>query len=508
MPPSVGGRWTYEARDGCCKGNGWFVRPFKQPLGVGLATMHASCVCTERAAIARRVFVKGPLVINPAMQEFKKVASTMSKILRSRKVVPLTLLETVYQLSEAKRKRYLTAYESLQDSGVVRSDARIAMFVKADKLNDVGAASKKPRAIQGRNPRFNLAIAQYLKPIEHSLMVWKGMKRGVQRSRFMAKGLNQWERADLIVSKAGQFNRPCVISLDASSFDASVAVEHLLATHKLYLNMVDTPEFRKLLSWTIKNVGMTGVGHEKYSILGNRMSGDIDTGLGNSMINYLVFTTIMKRLGIHKWDFLCDGDDALLFVEEGTTSMGAISYESSLLGFDLTGDECVVADGSFWNIEFCRSRPVFTEKGWVMARNPRRALACFGVTHRYVSWPQERFLGFLKGCGLCELHISANLPMVGCFAKAVTAITSADPYFGEEERWRGGVRLEVEKLRGIEVNVLDITRKHFELAFGVSIEEQLEYERQVPQIVTGGRGPRRVTHDVVIDKAQHYWVHS
>jgi len=446
--------------------------------------------------------------MNPALQEFKRVTSLMARVLKKRKVLPLTLRDTVDELNDAKRKRYLEAYESLLQIDVERRDANIAMFVKADKLDSVGAASKKPRAIQGRSPRFNLAIAKYLKPIEHSLMVWKGLKRGVVRSRFMAKGLNQWERAKLIIRKSEQFNRPCVISLDASSFDASVAIVHLLATHRLYLNMVDCPEFRKLLSWTLRNKGRTGVGHEKYSIKGNRMSGDIDTGLGNSMINYLVFTTIMRRLGVKKWDFLCDGDDALLFIEQDATTMRAVSQEASELGFDLTGEECNVSDGSYWNVEFCRSRPVWTKAGWVMARNPKRALACFGVTHKYVDWPQERFLRFLKGCGLCELHISSKLPMVGLFARQVASLTEDTAIFGDEERWRGGVKLDVSKLAALEVCVEDLTRHHIELAFGITVEEQLKYERLVPMIVEGARLPRRVTHDVVIDKAQHYWVHA
>jgi hypothetical protein len=508
MPISAEGRWTYETKDGCCEGKGRFVRPFKQPESVGVATMHASCVCTERAAIARRVFVKGELADNPTVREFKRVTSTMARVLKHHKVKPLTLREAVYELNDAKRKRYLEAFDSLQQIYVEKRDARVAMFVKADKLDSVGAVSKKPRAIQGRSPRFNLVIAKYLKPIEHRLMAWKGMRRGVPRTKFMAKGLNQWERARLIVRKAQQFNHPMVISLDASSFDASVALLHLLATHRIYYSMLDDPEFRRLLSWTLRNVGKTGVGHEKYSIKGNRMSGDIDTGLGNSMINYLVFTTIMRRLRVHKWDFLCDGDDALLFIEQGATSMDAVSFEAGQLGFELTGNECDVSDGSYWNVEFCRSRPVWTEAGWVMARNPKRALACFGVTHRYVDWPQDKFMRFLKGCGLCELHISSRLPMVGCFAKAVCQLTRDEAFFGEEERWRGGVKLDVSKLREPEVYVHPLTRQCIELAFGITVEQQLAYEKMVPRIVGAARLPRHVTHDVVINEDQHYWVHA
>lgn len=72
--------------------------------------------------------------------------------------------------------------------------------------------------------------------------------------------------------------------------------------------------------------------------------------------------------------------------------------------------------------------------------------------------------------------------MLGVLGEAAAAL-SRKKVFGDEERWRGGVLLTDERLRGaaeLKAAVHPTTRVHVELGFGVSVAEQLAYELSVP----------------------------
>jgi len=68
-------RWTCVPNSGPCNRSGGFLRPLLQPTWGTCATIHASCICTENAALARRVFVQG----NEATVEAKKAFQLTSK---------------------------------------------------------------------------------------------------------------------------------------------------------------------------------------------------------------------------------------------------------------------------------------------------------------------------------------------------------------------------------------------------------------------------------------------
>lgn len=457
-------------------------RPFRLQNDKSLASMHASCWCTERSALERRVFVRQTMT-RGGFKALKETCGSFKGWFRSWDERVLSRDEAVYQLSASKRRRYLDAKDSLDKFELGWKDARVAMFVKADKLDGMGEAERKPRAIQGRSPRFNLEIARYMKPIEHKLMGWKGPRRGVVRSRVFAKGLNNRQRAQLIIDKAAGFSRPQVFCVDASAWDASVTQGHLRLCHSLYLSAMPYSGFRKLLKQQLINKGKSGSGHE-YEIKGNRMSGDVDTGIGNSILNVLVFTTAMRLLGVKKWDFLCDGDDALVFVEGGALCPDALNQVCKTLGFVLTGEPVDVTRGNFWDIEFCRSHPIWTRDGWIMCRNMQRAVDCFGLTHRYAGVPLSAYRKFLAGCGICELTVSVDMPMLGELSYFASLLAGKKIY-GSEERWRSGVFLSDGKLLDTErkvrrPNVHPRTRAQVAMAFGISIETQLSYEESVP----------------------------
>lgn len=474
-------RWAADYTWGpCLRSN--FRRPFRLPGDTTFAAIHAGCWCTERASMERRVFVNQTMTDSGA-HELYLTATRFEYLFRRWRQDVLTREQAVQELSIHKRRRYLDALESLNQTPICKRDSQVRLFVKADKLDSIEDSERKPRAIQGRSPRFNLEIARYLKPIEHKLMGWKGPRRGVVRSRVFAKGLNSRQRADLILSKCAGFRKPQVFCVDATAFDSSVTQEHLRLCHLLYLSMIPDERFRWLLGEQIVNIGSTLHGH-KYVIRGNRMSGDVDTGIGNSLLNILVFATAMRMMGVRKWDFLCDGDDALVFVEEGEIDPSSLSSVCKGLGFTLTGEPVSITHGNFWEIEFCRSHPIWTPDGWVMCRNMQRAVDTFGLTHRYADVPLGAYKSYLAGCGICEMAASRDLPMIGELSYYASML-SGKKIYGQEERYRGGILLSDGKLKALvsenrRPNVHPRTRAQVAMAFGISIEVQVDYENSVP----------------------------
>jgi hypothetical protein len=482
--PSVqkGDRWSVSYNSGICKPQ-FARRPFRLHSDSTVTSMHAACWCTERAALERRVFVQQTMT-EDGLAAIRKTSRAWLGWFQTWDLQTLSREEAVKQLNPSKRRRYEAALLTLNKRELDARDARVSMFVKADKLDCIGEDERKARAIQGREATFNLEFARFMKPIEHKLMGWKGPRRGVVRSRIFAKGLNNSQRAKLIIEKSKKFKNPVVVCVDASAWDASVTHGHLKVCHSLYQAGLNSASFAKLLKYQLLNWGKSHHGHE-YLIKGNRMSGDMDTGIGNSLLNILVFATAMSILKISKWDFLCDGDDALVFVEDGALNSDELSRVCKDLGFCLTGGPVNVSSGNYWDIEFCRSHPIWTPSdGWIMCRNMQRAIDCFGFTHRYAHVPVKAYLKFLAGCGICELTCSSELPMIGPLSWRASMLTKQKIY-GLEERWRSGVRLSDNKLAYTVKNnkqpvIHPRTRAQVAMAFNISIEAQLYYEETLP----------------------------
>lgn len=499
----VSERWICKPVSGpCCSGK--YVRPLLQPSWGTCAVVHASCYCTERAALARRVFVVGEEGTKGAKLAFRKVTKELAKRFGSPRLSPWTEEQVVSSVPAGKREVYRRALESLEVKPLSHKDSKVSMFVKADKLTEVGVEVKKPRAIQGRTPRFNVKYGKYIKPIEHYLCGWKGVRRGVPRTRVFAKGLDWKKRADLTIKKLENF-KYCY-SLDASSFDASVRVWHLLGVHRVYKALIGADEeFKWLMKETLVNEGVTAHGIW-YKIVGNRMSGDMDTGIGNSLLAFLLVWTVMRSMGLSKWDLLCDGDDILVFTDRKVEKSEWITQGANL-GFTWKVEAEWTRGDPLEDIEFCRHRMVCVDNEWRFVRG-MRALANFGVTHVHTSLKAHR--RYMKGVAMSEFHASKGVPCSSVLSYCVYSKMALEKaLIVEADKYKFGSY--VSGLGDLPVRWVDITsgtRASYYLAFGVTEEEQLRYETQVETIVDVYlRGTRVETADAVIVGDKQEWLY-
>lgn len=431
--------------------------------------VHNNCRCNEIVALRNRVLFECVMPETWAVRSCRRIARDIADWLPP---VPLGDGEWVQAYTGRKRRKYLQAEASLIVDPIRKSDAYIAAFIKAEKIFEL----KDPRLIQARTARYNYALGNYLKPIEHYLYNLKGtnrLKRWLPPGRLIAKGCNMERRARLIRSKMQRFHHPLVVSLDASRFDAHVT-DLLEVEHLIYKRYWKDPYLDRLLAWQVNNRGRTSTGL-RYRLKGSRMSGDMNTALGNCLISIMVLASVMKSLNLkpHKWDMLCDGDDVLLFIDRDYRSiLNELPDLYRSHGFEIKVENVTE---NYNQVLFCQSHPIDTYHGPKMVSRPERVLsrALVGVKH----WAEERFVPkYLYLIGYCELAVSMGAPILQEFATTILSWGSRLP---KNVTISGRVvkALREERLHDIEpVPITAESRLSFWAATGIPPEEQRAYE--------------------------------
>lgn len=427
--------------------------------------VHNNCRCNEIIALRNRVLFDCPQPTKQAMRQCRIIARLIADWLP-----PLAKMdgEWVEAYSGRKRRKYQEAGLDLAISPLRRSDSYISAFIKAEKIFEL----KDPRMIQARTARYNYALANYLKPIEHHLYNIKGtgrLRTILPPGRLIAKGLNMERRARMIQQKMERFKEPLVLSLDASRFDAHVT-GMLEVEHTIYKRYWQDPFLQKILDWQVRNRGRTSTG-VRYTLRGSRMSGDMNTALGNCLISIIMLANIMRRKKFkpHQWDMLCDGDDVLLFMEKSQrTRLDDLHQHYLEHGFQIKLEN---ETDNYHNVIFCQSSPIQTIEGPKMVASPRRVLSrsLVGVKH----WAEPKFVPkYLALIGYCELALNMGVPILQEFALTVLSWGSTLP---RKVQFSGRVIKALREERQREIKPLPITpeaRDSFDQATGIPVEEQ------------------------------------
>lgn len=432
-------------------------------------SVHAPCICNEEVALRNRVLQEVPRPTVAALRECHIIARDMADTLG--RFTPANG-EWIKAYSGRKRRRYERALEDQAYGGITKRDAIVQAFVKSEKLQD---ASKDPRLIQCRQPRYGLALGNYLKPLEHDLYNIHGrgrMTRWLPKGRLIAKGLCSRRRARLLRAKMNSIASPVVLSLDCSRFDAHVAREMLQVEHSVYLRCYSGDrDLQRILSYQLDNIGVTANGI-RYKCPGGRMSGDMNTALGNCVLMLIMLARAMERMGFkpNQWQTLDDGDDCLLIVSgQDEHKLARLELLFREMGHELKLENRAT---SLEDVVFCQSQVVQTAEGPKFVINPFRTLSrsLCGVKH----YQDPKCLPKLfKLIGDCELALGMGVPVLQTYAltlqsagakSAGAMCVDAQVRANREIRSHGG-----------RIQPLPITmeaRTSFYLAFGISTGEQ------------------------------------
>jgi hypothetical protein len=409
-----------------------------------------------------------------------------------------TLERTVASYSGRLRVRYEEALRSLGNDELSDFDAKLSGFLKGEKFNPVVKCAK-PRLINPRNPRFNLVLASYLKPLEHMLWSKWVYGHGCPKSRVSAKGLNMVRRANLIRRKMEEVGDCIVFEVDGKAFEAHVGSEQLRLEHAVY--KAAYPKDRTLC-WLLEKqlhlVGKTNHGW-KYRRDGCRASGDFNTGLGNTILMGTFTIAALETLtdATSRWTVMADGDNCLIFIDRhSATRVHGLFAEAiaSVSSHEVTLER---PTDTIEEVTFGQSQPVLTDRGYVMVRDVYKVLS--GAFSGYRHYGEARFAPRLvKAVAQAEGALACGVPLLQPYFAEVLRVCQ-----GYKDLSRPDLFLEGHLLHVPTYAVAPIgqrTRLSFERAFGIGPAEQVSMEArlvalvrdQLPAVLAGGSWLKRV----------------
>lgn len=312
-----------------------------------------------------------------------------------------------------RRLCYERAVRSLEEQPLTRADFGVKRaFVKAEKVNFTAKPDPAPRVIQPRDPRYNVEVGVYLRPLEHK--IYEGIA-GVYGGPTVMKGYTAEGVARELRAMWDSFSDPVGVGLDASRFDQHVRAEMLEWEHSVYASCFPAV-YAKRLKWMLKGqihnkcFLLATDGRIKYNVHGSRMSGDMNTALGNCLIMCALVHALASERGV-RVRLGNNGDDCMVIMERRDVDrfVGGLREWFWEFGFNMKVEPTV---GAFEKIEFCQARPVFDGEHWIMVRNPMVSMskdACcvvkdygWGLAAKY----------WLEAVGECGLSMTGGIPVL------------------------------------------------------------------------------------------------
>jgi hypothetical protein len=431
----------------------------QEELNNDIVWTHKNCVCNEKCALNYRHQAFDDIVVG----DCSPVGDWL--INRAQRGDPVPLVKNskaavCSHYSSGKWREYLRAQESLLTEPLVKFDAKIRMFLKDDKYHT--NRFKPPRCIQYRGKRYGLCLAQYLQPIEKEVYQWLDR----YGTPIISKSRNLVQRAGDLRTKWESFVDPVAILIDQSNFDAHCWQQLLRQEHRLYESYYPgDKQLRMLLKWQMDCIGGTRNG-TKFRTRGTRYSGDQNTGLGNSVLDVGMLNIALKRSGI-KGAIYVDGDDSVIIVERNDVRLLNLSF------LEQCGMRAKVEYAyEFEQIEFCQTRPVFDGVAWRMVRNPRRVIS---RTPWIVKRNHLNVVGrYLKSLGLCELALSAGMPVTQSLA--LKLIKRGSGKYMVTDLHHQAMREYIQPIHAKARHISDECRESYARAWDISVGEQLELE--------------------------------
>jgi len=371
-----------------------------------------------------------------------------------------------------QKKRYTAAAESLLVSPVCEKDSSGKPFIKAEKTNMSAKRDPAPRVITPCDPRYNISVGKFIKPVEGVLY---GLLNKMCGGTTVMKGLNTLEVGEAVHEAWTGFSKPVGVGLDAKRFDQHTqgpALRFEQKIYRLFFSGVVLKEFARLMSWQLerKCKGYTEDGCIEY-LMHIRASGDMNTGLGTCLIACCLIHSYMVDAGI-KYRLLNNGDDCVIIVEEEDLSrLDGLFAHCKEAGYWMVIEEPVY---EIEEIVFCQTHPVLTSAGWTMVREFPVSIGKDFVSLLPLT-SESAWAKWAHDVGNCGIAINAGVPVLeelyGALARSGNGTFGQHPW----TRNSGFFRMAV-GLYGRTAPITEESRVSFWKAFGVTPRDQILME--------------------------------
>lgn len=455
--------------------------------GNTIVAFNPNCNNMLAAVLERQKYVKGPdgaFVFTPKPNQalfFDRMRqfSTQVKI-NLGKVARISREQFLSETPPDKYKIYARAIESLLVEPLTSKDAHIKAFPKYEKLIPTRRKKLVPRCISPRSPRFNVEIGCFIRPMEKRIYraiskVFGG--KTLSRVKVVSKGDNASMMGRTLFAKWSRFVKPVAVGLDASRFDQHVSVVALKWCHHIYLNAtpIERKEFARMLRMTLKNKCSysSADGYIRWISEGGRMSGDMDTSLGNCLIMCgLVFSYLMHK-GIDA-ELYNNGDDCQVIMEQAVLAhfLDGLEHWFLEMGFNMKVEQPVY---EMEKIEFCQTRPINCDGDWLCVRNFPTCLDKDVVS----VLPIVNELGlrnYYASIGKGGLALAGGVPILSQFYNRLVEWSCGAEGWGNHPSLKSGMIHMSTGMKRVHSEPSDGTRVSFYKAFGVTPDEQKCWE--------------------------------
>jgi hypothetical protein len=409
----------------------------------------------------------------PQLQEFQNVV-----LMHMPKLPRISRQQVVDTYRGPKRRVYEQAMLSLEVDPLDIRDSRLTSFVKLEK-QDVG---KAPRVINPRSPRYNLELGRYLKLAEHHYFTAINKTFRSWTSHTVIKGLNADRSAEVMREKWDRFDSPVAIGLDATKFDMHVSVAALKYEHLFYKRLFPGDHtLKKLLRWQLVNKGIAyaGDGRVKFTMVGTRSSGDLNTSLGNCLIMCSLIYAYSSYRGVDI-ELANNGDDCVVILEASDLAHYQVGLTQWFRrrGFAMTVEEPVY---EFEQVEFCQTHPVQVSTGWRMVRN---LVSCVTKDPMcLITIPNEIVLRkWYHAIGTCGTILTTGVPVLHSMYRVFLRHGTACSTQMMQYVFRNRSQLQLASGVGV-ATMSDIARVSFYYAFGITPDVQLAIEQYYDGLV-------------------------
>jgi hypothetical protein len=362
-----------------------------------------------------------------------------------------------------------------------RRDSKVKIFVKREKqaMKAGGIANTTPRIISPRDPGYNIEVGVYLKPIEKRLFKTIGKlfnQHSSHTNTTIFKGLNALQRGKLLKEKWSKFKKPVAIGLDVRRFDQHYHVLALKLEHWIYTHCFRGSARKALASLLRLQLHNTCVGYFpdgtiRYKVEGRRMSGDMNTALGNCLMMTLMILYFFEHNELTA-ELANDGDDCVVICESSDKLvMDGLGDWLLSLGFETIVEEPVYV---LEQIVFCQCQPIYSDGTYIMVRDPRLAISKDAICLKDMTREKD-FNIWISSVGQCGMSLTGGIPVWQDFYQSMILVDVPEKCYDDPQWWTGMKRLS-EGMSRTYTDISDDTRLSFWRAFGFSPGKQLDLE--------------------------------
>jgi len=371
-----------------------------------------------------------------------------------------------------KRTRLWRTWEKMQAHGQFSNWGlthdqlqHVDAFLKAEFIQP----GKFCHIIGSRNLYHRIIFGRYIAALEAIIYGIEGMQAVCANSYSTAQQLEQ------IASGADW-----TLETDHTAWDAHVSTQHLYLLNDFYRRVFDVPQHEKVVfemclraylktRWTYQN----GI---KYTLHGGRVSGDVDTTLGNSLLHIALNKAIAEECGSTIMQRV-KGDDSVIC---GTGPKISIPLYREY-GFEVKP----IWRDRLSQVEFCSSyittvRDASGNEVRKMCRLPWKIIgrlpytnACYGKKQR-VMVQREKVQ--------CEQFCNDCVPVLGELTNYYSRCGSITSHVHIQSEQRQRL---LEHYDSGGANITQRGREDFNEKFGISISDQMHCERYLNTLEPG-----------------------